>query len=465
MHEKNTFITRLITFSLCFCLLFSSFPVHASGHIGNGGGINRTYEKPTGWKTWETHQKLSWWTIYGLGSLFSALGVIYNPSASTAVDLFDSYITLLHEGILANGTESWDDYINSHFQANAAETEVTVSSEFVNDFRTWLQGELDEESGYILLPTLSTSYLPASYFPDKRQYDSLKNRIDSSVDNSFCTYSMNVCSFYEGVNVVGIYDISNKVYKITYYDDNWSKISPIPFLSLNLDGSFTNTDISYSYVQVYGDGKFHSSGGFGQFGSIITSNGRKVKVFKSVEAMKSYSVGQQPYYCTSNYYNYNSSNDNSITTNENNYVSNDEYNNYYNEVSNTIINNNYNNGISEEQLAQIIDAIVNANNNNNGGSGGSSGGDSSGGSGILDMVEGVGKLLDFILSLVGKLVGLISDFLTNVLSMLGNFTAFTDGFGEFLTEAFGFLPPEAILSISLGVTVIVVLAIIKFLKG
>lgn len=107
---------------------------------------------------------------------------------------------------------------------------------------------------------------------------------------------------------------------------------------------------------------------------------------------------------------------------------------------------------------------------NSGGDSGDTGGDSgdnsndSSGGGVQAILDGIGKFFDTLLNLVGKIIGLFSGFVDSVLSLFEGFTVFTDGFSGFLTATFGFLPPEAINVLVAGITLIVILAIIKFLK-
>lgn len=98
-----------------------------------------------------------------------------------------------------------------------------------------------------------------------------------------------------------------------------------------------------------------------------------------------------------------------------------------------------------------------------GGDSDDTGGDSSGG-GVSAILEGIGKFFDTLLTLVGKIIGMLSDFVNSVLTLFESFTVFTDGFSGFLTGAFGFIPQEAINVIVAGITLLVILAIIKFLK-
>lgn len=99
-----------------------------------------------------------------------------------------------------------------------------------------------------------------------------------------------------------------------------------------------------------------------------------------------------------------------------------------------------------------------------GGSVSGNGTDSSG-SGISDLLDGIGKIFDTILSLIGKIMGVVADFSQSVLDLFSGFTTFTDGFNSFLTDAFGFIPKEIINAITVGISLAVILVVIRFLRG
>ena len=90
--------------------------------------------------------------------------------------------------------------------------------------------------------------------------------------------------------------------------------------------------------------------------------------------------------------------------------------------------------------------------------------DDSSGSGVGDLVGGIGKILDTLLSLIGKVMGIVADFTQSVLDLFSGFTTFTDGFSNFLTGAFGFIPAEIWNLVSVGLSLIVLLAVVKFLR-
>ena len=146
-------------------------------------------------------------------------------------------------------------------------------------------------------------------------------------------------------------------------------------------------------------------------------------------------------------------------------------NNYYNVVQDAIDENNTDGTLTEDQIRDIVTDTINQiqtdnNTDQSGGSGdsGNSGNDGGSGGGIGAVIDGIGKFFDTLLTLVGKIIGMLSDFVNSVLTMFESFTVFTDGFSGFLTGAFGFIPPEAINVLVTGMTLLVILAIIKFLK-
>ena len=122
--------------------------------------------------------------------------------------------------------------------------------------------------------------------------------------------------------------------------------------------------------------------------------------------------------------------------------------------------------IVDEFYKKVLEAMVNSG-GAGGGGGGESGGESGGGifGGLSDFIDSLGKLVDFVLKLLGGVVGLIADLGNGILDILGSLTQFTDGFGLFLKEAFAFLPEEAVDIITLGISTVVVLAVIRAVKG
>lgn len=85
--------------------------------------------------------------------------------------------------------------------------------------------------------------------------------------------------------------------------------------------------------------------------------------------------------------------------------------------------------------------------------------------GAGDFLDGIGKIFDTLLSIIGKIMGVVADFSQSVLDLFSGFTTFTDGFSSFLKNAFGFIPSEVLNALTLGVSLAVILAIVRFLRG
>lgn len=239
------------------------------------------------------------------------------------------------------------------------------------------------------------------------------------------------------------------------YDDSWSQLTMYDKAYVLTDGSFelvkTNTSKTY-YLD---------------FSKLYCLDGMYIKVFDSLSALKNHLVGNQPYYVTQNWLNYNPSIDNSVTITEQQYeYFTDNSTILYETVQNNITNSSE---IITDQSVQIIvnntyNYFIEESTNSGSDDSGNGGDDDSGGTGISDLFEGIGKIFDTILSLIGKLMGVVADFTQSILDLFSGFTTFTDGFSDFLAGAFGFIPAEIWNVIQVGLSLMVLAAIIKFLR-
>lgn len=85
--------------------------------------------------------------------------------------------------------------------------------------------------------------------------------------------------------------------------------------------------------------------------------------------------------------------------------------------------------------------------------------------GINNLINGIGKILSVILSLFGKIMDVVADISQSILDLFSGFTTFTDGFSSFLSATFGFIPSEVLNALKLGISLAVILAIVRFLRG
>lgn len=416
-------------------------------------------------------------------------------------------------------TEEGEDALKNLVVYDDKSQEFTISNSFNNSMHTYITNYLEKETGYVVIPTLKYEDVDISYFGSKQGREYLRSFVENIDTPYFITFgrTSNPVSV-DGICYVlrGGYNMIPHSFSGNFDFNSWESAYTGKVLGstgrnsalmpLNDDWSYPTsyTELFYCFAHFnfdckecskYTDNAYcHFDKGFisacshetttsgfkdmicpydlypdksSNYHSMLVSNdGTPVKVWKSIDSFKRYDIGQQPYYTSEAWNNYDYSQDNSqtiSTSTVDNSIKDSNNNTTYNEIV-----NNTTNGMTEKEVADLVETILknqnNGNGNGNGGNGTGSGGSGSG-SGLSDLLAGIGSLFDFFASLIGNIISMISNFLTTLIDSLGTFTSIFDGFSEFLSSAFGFIPKEAIAVIISGVTAIVVLAIIKFLKG
>lgn len=352
---------------------------------------------------------------------------------------------------------------------------LTLSDRLVDDTVAWIKEVLDTNSGYYLVKTKGLNNVSPSEFWSKTSYENFLSLLDS-----------NYIIYFDGVGSNHFPDEGYVPY-FTY------------FILDGYDFTFTSYAVSsglYHQFHIYKDWekkktlnkRLHDNNVVHDtvqlevlsIDRIVTRNGDYIKLFKTDSAMKEHDVGYQSYYAGDKFLNYDSGQDNSITVdsdtlNNNNWITNNS--NIYNDISSTVINNNNTNitnggsGLTEGQIKDIVDSVLDKYKPDSGGSdsgdgGGSGSGDNGGsGGGLTAILEALGKLLDFLLTLIGKLLSVILDFLTKVLGLLEGLTAFTGPFATLLSGLMPFVPSELWDVIIAGITLSVIVVVIKAWKG
>lgn len=314
----------------------------------------------------------------------------------------------------------------------------SLKSGLVNMVREAADAYIEEYEGYYLVKTHTPSDISPTAFNDKRYYNSILKSL-SGLTADTIIYS--VMSYRSGNNYYNFYDVSDLNFvlygnksgssyicdnslmdgaNVSVYDNNWSNYKVAPYLSFgyiyNLStgtsdfsgDDFTATDIKssdktvtlYLYLSTL-DVPYYNT----ELGWIYTKDGRFVKVWKSLDTFKKYSVGKSNIYYSNTYSSFDNSVDNSVTFTGQYYTS--------NEYSHTTIQNNIDN--SQEINETIVNNIVNNYITNNYYGTDNSGDDVSGDDssisefltslvdGLAALVESVGKLLDGIENLFMKL--------------------------------------------------------------
>lgn len=83
------------------------------------------------------------------------------------------------------------------------------------------------------------------------------------------------------------------------------------------------------------------------------------------------------------------------------------------------------------------------------------------GDGDLDL----SGLIDLIVSLLGGLVDLFTAVISSLISLFQSLLTMASGFSEFLTASFGYLPSDVLNVLGAGVVLMIILAVIKFIRG
>lgn len=177
---------------------------------------------------------------------------------------------------------------------------------------------------------------------------------------------------------------------------------------------------------------------------------------------------QKNYYISTTTNNFNTNNDNTTIINKeqiNNSQSTN--NNIYNQSQSTTNNNNtennYNidNSQNDNSVTTIINNYYNSGDSGNNGGGGS-GGDDDNNDSIWDaLLSALGTFLKKIGELLATILTGIISIATSVIDAIANITTTFSGVTDFLSSVFSFLPTDLISIITLGVTLGVLISLIK----
>ena len=353
-----------------------------------------------------------------------------------------------------------------------------IPGRVVNVFKEIADDWIEEYAGYYILKVNKRADISPTWFSQKSLYDIVIQVIKDYPDE--------IIYFSLSGNIVEIrvptacYYVSSKKtsdeFIVDLYDSNWKNSSFGRICSNSSD--YVNGREYYLYN--YDDENCYLNRNYGgmvhtfysskfAYNRIFSENIDSIKIFKSLDAMKNYTTGNQPFYYNSNYTSYDSSIDNSFEVGGD-YIIDNSSNITYDTV-NEEITNNYYDGISEEELQAILDAVlgsIDTSGSGSSGSGGSSGGSgdsgTSGGSvwdGLGDLMSGISSFFGFLLSLLGQLIELVSGFLTSVINLLGTMDVFSGAFSSFLSQSFTWIPKEIWDVLILGMTTIVAVAVIN----
>lgn len=478
MKTKNRWLYRVGAIIASFILTFSASvtPVFAA-ESGTGSSVDSgAYDGLSGFD----QAKVAILTIPSfLKCAYRATGAYFRGDADGMITAAQNYITSVDHlaqftkyGYVKQGSSG-----TYYVTIPKDSTGIKIPSEMVNEAKNALDYVIQDRDGYLIIPCVDSSDVPASRFDSKDLYD----RFVKQVSDGYVWYAANSSAYRYDPNFnfylqSAASDSSYVCYIIT--DSNWKtsgysyqtftiNSNNVGYVSTVTETSLTTNSVSYraSDSADYHHKLYKKGGGF-------------IRVFKTRDGMLNASLSKRSVY-TSTYYN-NMKTDNSvdnsvhidnsqITIDSNNLTNTSYVSDSYNTSSTENITNNItnNSGISDDQLQKIIDAIYRNPTSGGSSSGGSgSGGSSSGGSsgGVTAIVDAIGKLLDVVAMIAGKVIAAFADFIASILKSLDSFTGLTDGFTKFLSGTFAFIPPEILAIIGTGVTISILVSIIKLIR-
>lgn len=394
------------------------------------------------------------------------------------------------------------DYENGGGRRRGSTYTVTQDAiqSITNAFEVWWEDNM----GYYVYRVPSVDDIPVTMFASMSAREQMKKCV-RALENSGYIPILNISNGYDGSNCTGSFqaiDSSSYLlkkdwgwrYSVYMYDSNWEKVGyeDIGFNGRENSYSFQYSDFEYECFEVLQtfDVSFvpyiyywtDYAGGGAIFSGVVGSHSYNIKVFKTLNALKLYSCGQQEVYITPTY---------SIGTVNNVTYSGDYY------CDNSAI---YNHGIVQDSINNIQgdltdsivdsvvdDSVTNITNNyyygdtSGDGSGGGSGDGSSSdkdddNDGPFDGFLGsLGDLLGNAIGIIDDLLGMILQFivdafnvilsmLSSVIELINTFGGETSGLAGALAAFFPFIPEEIFSVMTASIYIICGLAIINYFK-
>lgn len=398
---------------------------------------------------------------------------------------------------------TWLDELGTDVDDILTETDssgnITVPNETVYMINECFNGLQDSYSvGWRYEEVHAVSELPSHVFGTPQAYENAKLYISSSEypvsfhiekhrqDSYSLYFTSNNADYYYVLSKTENYgsymDMTDYGYTWQIYDELWNEYDRSYQVQVNTSQfALTSKDdfeemanagyglyggyISLPYYE-YGENEDLTKKNEYSVYAFYGKTSGKIKVYDSLDDVKKYYAGNTPYYLTNRQYS--DSEDNSFNV-SGEYLQNNGGNFSYEQIRDQINNSSATTDNSVNNIVNDYSQTI-INNYYGSSSGGSDGGDGSGdgdsgGSGILDLLGGIGDLLDFILSLVGKVISILSGFLTGLLDLLSGLGGIFSGFSGLLGELFGFIPSEVIGLLTASIEAVIIIAVWKMVRG
>lgn len=316
----------------------------------------------------------------------------------------------------------------------------SLKSGLVNMVREAADAYIEEYEGYWLIPSFTYKDLSPSQFPTKTEYDCVTASLKTIPSGGVFLMSRN-SSYDYFMDATDDNFVANGTYSpgksyglsVNKYDSNWT------FVYFNhvfferskpsiVDLSKFNSDL-YTYGTMFVRLNLSDITACVQsWGFLFTLDGRTIKVWKSLDALKNYSVGKSNIYYSNTYSSFDNSVDNSVTFTGQYYTS--------NAYSHTTIQNNIDNSqeINETTVNNIVNNYITNNYYGTDNPGG--GGDDPGSSGnwFTDLITGIPQLLAALVDGLADLVEAGGKLVEGIVNLFTKLFVPSEGFADPLIE-------------------------------
>ncbi len=345
-----------------------------------------------------------------------------------------SYITDVEDNTLVGAINSKGNY--------------KINSDLINLVRRNMDAFIEEHEGYWLVPSYTYKDILPSMFTSRDAYTTVRESFKTVPDDLVIYFNSNYFYSMEGSNAIlnelSYITLENNnslfnslVFRFYVVNNNWSRIPFNYFRFYNgeiydlSDSSLFSNKNSYFNGNVYKDIVCYSSISINPV--FITSDARQIKIFKSLDAFKQYSVGKTNIYYSNTYSSFDNSVDNSITFTGQYYTT--------NAYSYTTIQNSIDNSqeINETTINNIVNNYITNNyygTDNSGGGGSGGGGNDPGSSGnwFTDLITGIPKLLAALIDALSDLVSAGGELLEKIIRLFTDLFVPSEGFADPLIE-------------------------------
>lgn len=394
-------------------------------------------------------------------------GVIINQNQLR--ESFEDYLEEYRDNYnIPSGTSSntWigDNISGTYQNGSVGVSDLGFSQTFRQAMRDWCNAYIQTNTGYYYAYTWSTADY-SLHFNDQNEFHAFISFVDEH-DEDYHVLFNNMANLFilvpnDTFNGLIYYRTVNSIFYDCYIKKDWADVTNVTY------NRYSYNSNSQTYIQNNDTSEWPAGFYFPLLKDIginaptdnmnwheVNLNKVCYQVYKSLDALKNGSEGIQDYYVTDSYNSTISGSYNTTTSNIENTISSNNVNNY--------INNYYvENG--EYPTPTQINIYIN---NYTGGSGGSGDGDDDdNNNNIWDFLDSIGDFLGHLISSLGEVLSGILSLLTDVIDLFIGENGLPNIFSQLVTYFLGFLPQEFLRLIELFVVCVLIVGIIKLIRG